>query len=128
LKAKQMNNEHNFNDDGGITLTSDFAYDELDAALGYEPTELDIEGALECMRRVWRWVYQTPCTDLDGFMCRCIVACWVFVPELRAETMTHIAGRFGKKKQSLGRWVVNFQKTFPEITKHLQHQKHFTDK
>lgn len=121
-------NENQYDDNGGVTLTCDFAYDQVESALGFEPAERDIEDALECQRRVWRWVYQPPCTDLDGFTCRCIVACWIFVPQLRAETMTHIAGRFGKKKQSLGRWVVNFQKTFPEISKHLQHQKHFNYK
>lgn len=116
--------KNKYDDAGAVTLVSDFSYDQVDRDLGYAPQERDLEDACECQRRVWGWVYQPPCADLDGFMCRCIVACWVFVPQLRAETMTYIAGRFGKKKQSLGRWVTEFKIAFPEVSKHLQHLRH----
>lgn len=119
-----MSDETKYDDAGQVTLVSDFSYDEIDERLGYAPSERDIEDALECQRRVWRWVYQPPCVDLDGFMCRCIVACWIFVPQLRSQTMTYVAGRFGKKKQSIGRWVDDFKTEFPEVSKHLQHLRH----
>ena len=116
--------EHFFDDLSNVTLTVDFDWasvDECDVSM----TEGNpMEVALEAQRRIWAWVYQPPCEDLDGFLCRCIVASWIFVPQLREETMVHVAGRFGKKKQSLGRWVADFKKVFPEISKHLQHLRH----
>lgn len=115
--------DRHFDDSGSTTLTTDFSYAEVDERLGYPTIEPDYDAILECQRRVWDWVYQEN-KDLDGFMCRCIVACWIFVPTNRAQTMTYIAGRFGKKKQSLGRWVDNFKLTFPEISKHLQHLRY----
>lgn len=116
--------ENKYDDRGAVTLVSDFSYDQVDRDLGFAPPERDLDDACECQRRVWRWVYQPPNVDLDGFMCRCIVACWVFVPQLRAETMTYIAGRFGKKKQSIGRWVADFKLQFPEVANHIQHLRH----
>lgn len=115
--------ERHFDDSGSITLTTDFSYAEVDDHLGCPNIDHDYDAILECQRRVWDWVYQEN-KDLDGFMCRCIVVCWIFVPTNRAQTMTYIAGRFGKKKQSIGRWVDNFKLTFPEISKHLQHLRY----
>ena len=108
-----------------VTATVDFAYDEIDRRVfGVETSaEEAIEESLECQRRIWQWVYQPPNKDMDGFVCRSIVACWVFVPPLRAYSMTDIAGRFGKKKQSIGRWVADFKKEFPAVAAHLQHIK-----
>lgn len=113
----------NYDEQGSVTLTTDFSYEDVDAHLGYELPKYDFDNILECQRRIWAWVYQEN-KDLDGFLCRCIVACWIFVPTNRAQTMTYIAGRFGKKKQSLGRWVADFKKTFPEIASHLQHLRY----
>lgn len=82
----------------------------------------DFTGIVELNHQVWEWVYQQPCKDMEGFFCRAIFACWIFVPDLRACTMTEIAGRFGKKKQSLGRFTESFLATFPQL-KSLQHFK-----
>lgn len=114
-----------WDDNQEVTLTTEFSYADVDRALGFMVEELDehIEDALECQRRIWSWVWQPPAEDLDGLFCRCVIACWVFVPSLRDYTMTDMAGRVGKKKQSLGRWVDDFKKTFPEITAHMQHIK-----
>ena len=117
-----------FDDSGSVTLTSEFSYDAVDQSLGFTPQERDVDDACECQRRVWQWVYQPPgqdpLKDLDGFVCRCIVANWIFVPALRSQTMTYVAGRFGKKKQSIGRWVDSFKFSFPEVSKHLQHLRY----
>lgn len=112
-----------YDDNKEITLTTEFPWSEVDEKVfGVVEKSPDwVESTLECQRRIWQWVYQGSCEDLDGFMCRSIVVCWVFVPVLRSYTMTEIAGRFGKKKQSLGRWVVDFKKEFPDVTAHLQH-------
>ena len=121
-----MSNQNNFYDAGEVTLTTSFAYGEVSKDLGepIEQTERNLEDLVEINRRIWQWVYQPPCKDLDGFNCRCIVASWIFVPEIRSESMTYIAGRFGKKKQSIGRWVADFKTQFPEVANHLQHIRH----
>jgi hypothetical protein len=108
-------------DDAGITQTVDFAYGDIDPEVN---DQLDIDAVLEMHRRVWQWVYQPPCKDLDGFFCRSIIACWLFVPLLRDCSQTEIAGRFGKKKQSLNRWLCEFKVEFPELADHIQHTKH----
>lgn len=110
--------------DGQVTLTEDFDYASVARGLGEtfdEPaTEDSIDLAAFQIRKLFHWVYQPPCQDLEGFTCRSIIACWIFVPQLRSYSMTEMAGRFGKKKQSLGRWVDDFKKVFPEL-KHLNH-------
>jgi len=110
-------------DEHGITQVVEFAYAEVEAHLDGDKTpEAALEAAMELERRLNEWTYQAPCADVDGFLCRSIVRAWIFVPMLRSYTMTEIAGRFGKKKQSLGRWVDQFKRDFPEI-KHLKHMR-----
>jgi hypothetical protein len=106
-------------DEHGVTQTVDFCYGEVEEI----PINTDLDAILEMNRRVWQWVYQPPNKDLDGFMCRCIIACWIFCPPLREYTQTDIAARFGKKKQSLNRWIVAFKRELPEVGQHLQHTK-----
>ena len=112
-------------DEAGITLTCDFDWHQVEQDLDGDNSRLAnsdaIDAICECQQRIWEWVYHAPCRDLDGFMCRAIIATWVFYSPMRAYSMTEIAGRFGKKKQSLGRWVVDFKIQFPEIVKHLAH-------
>ena len=109
-----------YDDLGSVTLTTEFPYSEVDGQR-YDPDLDPISAACECQRRVWSWVYQPPCEDIEGFICRCVIAAWVFVPQLRDYTMTEIAGRMGKKKQSLGRWVASFKREFPDLVKHIKH-------
>lgn len=113
-----------FDDNSQTTLTVDFDWASVDMDAVAMQMENQFDLALEAQRKVWAWVYQPPCKDLDGFLCRCIVVTWVFVPQLRSYSITDIAGRFGKKKQSIDRWVADFKKVFPEITDHLQHLRH----
>lgn len=116
-----------WDDNKNPTLTVGFEFSAVDrGAFGVDDDHSSNarDMACECQRRVWHWIYQPPCEDLDGWTCRCIVAAWIFVPQLRSYTMTRIAERFGKKKQSLGRWVADFKKEFPEVCKHLSHLKH----
>ena len=107
-------NEH------GITETVDFCYGEIDPPPN---PHCDIDIVIELNQRIWAWVYQELSVDLDGLMCRCIIALWIFVPSLRDYNQTQIAARFGKKKQSLNRWIVDFKREFPEIGNHLQHTR-----
>jgi hypothetical protein len=110
--------------DGQVTLTEDFDYAKVSRALGetWEEPEVndDIHVKAQDLAKLFQWHYQGECKDLDGWNCRAIILDWIFVPQLRSYSMTEMAGRFGKKKQSLGRWVDDFKKTFPEL-KHLSH-------
>ena len=120
-------------DESGATLACEFPYSEVEAKLDSEGpigllkhqiAEEARRESLECQWRIWDWVYDAGPKNLDGFVCRSIIACWVFVAPLRAKTMTQIAADFGKHKQSLGRWVDDFKVRFPEIANHLEHIKH----
>jgi len=126
-------------EEGGITLCDvpgaidramevgfdfDRVYDDLDGPEKDPASPDPMFAASEAVRLLFAWVYQPPCKDQEGFYCRAIIACWIFVPQLRSYTMTEMAGRFGKKKQSLGRWVEDFKREFPEVTRYMQHIKH----
>lgn len=112
----------NYEDDGSQTLAVDFSYPELEQ-LNHRYEFDPIDMACQCQRKVWEWVWQGDCRDKEGFFVRAAIACWIFVPALRDYTLTTMAGRVGKKKQSLGRWIEDFKKTFPELC-HIQHIKH----
>lgn len=77
--------------------------------------------AAEALRRLMDWAWQAPLQDIEGLVCRTVVLAWIFSPPLRSYTMTEIAGRVGKKKQSIGRAVDSFKSTFPDMAKHLRH-------
>jgi hypothetical protein len=72
------------------------------------------------LHNIFLWIYQPPCQDMNGFFCRNLIACWIFIPDLRECSMTTMAKTFAKKKQSLGRWVANVKLTFPELNR-LEH-------
>ena len=118
-----MSQGMNAYDEHGITQTVEaiVGQPETDAA---DSLACDVDAVLAMHNAVWQWVYQPPLADLDGFMCRAIIAAWVFCPQLRSYTQTEIAGRFGKKKQSLNRWIVSFKREFSDISNHLPHIKH----
>ena len=109
-----------YEDSGELTLAS-FPYADIDEHVFHiRGRDLSpIEAALECQRRVWQWIYNGQNKNLDGFNDRCIVASWVFNPMLRPESVTKVAGRFGKTKQSIDRCIDDFKKEFPEVVKHL---------
>jgi hypothetical protein len=128
-----MKDNHTAYDDlSQVTQTVDFSYEEIDRRFGVahlheeqleKLSEADVEKVCEMHRRIWDWVGQDCFKNLDGFNDRSIIAAWVFCSSLKWETksMTDLAGRFGKKKQSLGRWVDDFKKQFPEVANHMQH-------
>ena len=123
-----------FDDLSQITQTVDFAYADVDRdVFGVTEQENPLERCeprsaemtCECMRKLMQWVHQDECKDLDGLACRCIVLIWVFIPIMaHTYTMTAIAARYGKKKQSIERWTRDFKKEFPDIARHHPHLKH----
>ena len=121
-----------YDDHGAVTLACDFPFSQVDEpepqliAVPGRPSSIAIEMACECQRQIWEWIYQPPCEDIDGFVCRCIIATWIFNPHLHSYSEAEIARRFGKKKQSLDRWSQDFKRTFPYL-KTLQHFRHVTN-
>ncbi len=118
--------------DGHIEPTSDFPFDEI-----YERDEMDrvrgsrssplrddvedpltpeeMEAALRVFTKLLEWVWQNGAKNCEGLKIRAIIACWIFLKHLRPLSLTEIARGFGKKKQSLGRWVDDFKIAFPNI-------------
>ena len=121
--------ERHFDDSGSTTLTADFCYAEVDARLGHcdplinEKEQERFEAWCQYNSLMWGWITQGDIKNVDGFVCRSAIMAKVWDPALRELTYTELAGRVGKDKQSLGRWVEMLKLRFPEITKHLPHLK-----
>jgi len=111
------------NEAGQIEATTDFDYDELDARLFNVRPETDLEQfsaeemerGLKVFRVLTEWMWQDGMKNSDGLTIRSIIVCWIFLKHLHPLTLTEIARGFGKKKQSLGRWVDDFKRAFPHI-------------
>ena len=103
-------------------VSIDFDYESvfrnLDQIQSQDP---DHSEAAEAIRKLMAWIWQAPLGNPEGLLCRTTIVCWIFLPMLRGYTMTEMAGRIGKKKQSLGRWAAHFKQTFPEVAQHIQH-------
>jgi len=111
-------------DEAGITQTSELDWASVDAnVFGVIDTEFaewkEQQGRM--LSNIWQWVHQGRLDDIDGFHCRCIIVNWAFNELNWNDSMTEVAGQFGKKKQSISRWLVEFKKSFPDVVKHLPH-------
>ena len=78
-------------------------------------TPAEIAAACAVISRLVEWLWQDGMKNCDGLQNRATVLCWVFLSQLRTLTMTEMAKGFGKKKQSIGRAVDDFKRTFPKI-------------
>lgn len=104
-----------------LALVDDFPMEDvMDRLDGQKPRSSHPEAEGEAIRRIAEWMWQG-CANLDGFAVRAAVVCWIFHQPLRPYSMTRMAGRLGKKKQSLGRWVDSFKREFPAVTDHITH-------
>ncbi len=119
-----------FDDGGGRVETVDFDYDEIERQVfNHDPeAECDqlsaeeMELALKMFRRLLTWIFQNGMKNPEGLQIRSIVACWVMLEVLHPLSLTEIARGFGKDKQSLGRWVDEWKKEFPQIRNpHIKH-------
>ena len=110
-------------EDGQLEPTCNFPYDEVDQSLfGAEARKelndlsaADFEAASRVFRALVSWMWQNGMKNPQGLNLRAIIVCWVFLEHLRPLTLTELARAFGKKKQSLGRWVDDFKRAFPRI-------------
>jgi len=111
--------KHGHGEDGRIEPTIDFDYDAIDRSV-FEIDWENVSGAdLEASSKVFKamvgWVWQDGMRNPEGMNIRSIIVCWVFLDHLRPLTLTELSRAFGKKKQSLGRWVDDFKRAFPDI-------------
>ena len=117
----------NLYDEQGVTHAVNFCYgepEEKPRAFVVRGKEVDVDVVIEMHNRIWTWVSQPPLADEEGFLCRCIIMSWICVPCNRSYSQTAMAGRHGKKKQSLNRWIKNLKKTVPELSKYMEHMEH----
>ena len=105
-----------FDQEGQPEATTDFPYDEIDRRLSdpeSPPTRVDGEGRL--LKTVLEWVADKVPRHGNGLEIRATIAAWIFLPYLRGYTMTELAAMIGRDKQSVGRWVDDFRKSFPGV-------------
>lgn len=121
--------------DGHRTESVEFDYAEIDRRLGYvEPGETvstekimasNLEAYFLPLRETLDWILQKVPKNEDGIQIRAVIAGWIFLPHLNGAnslnpkekhlTLTDLAAMVGRDKQSLGRWVDDFKKTFPGV-------------
>jgi hypothetical protein len=105
-----------FDQEGQPEATVDFPYDEIDRRLSSPespPIRVDGEGRL--LRTILEWVADKVPRHGNGLEIRATIAAWIFLPYLRGYTMTELAAMIGRDKQSVGRWVDDFRRTFPGV-------------
>ena len=98
----------------------DFPYDQVDRDLGFVKEKVEDERATEALRRFSQWIAQGDLRDWDGVFCRMTNIIWILCPQLSSYSMSKMAKRVGKKKQSLGRWVDDFKREFPVTAKKMK--------
>lgn len=128
-----------FNDAGEIEPVTQFPYEQVgkdtdDGPDKLTPAELDemrrelselsqeeIDAALKMFRCLMRWVWQDAQKNANGLLIRSVIACWIFLEDVQQFSLTAIAYKFDRDKQSPGRWMPSFKKAFPMIkTPHMQ--------
>lgn len=122
VRVSPSDHEHAHAEDGHVEPIVGFDYATIDRAVFHVEPEDDpeilsadeIDAACAVFRKLVEWMWQNGMNQPEGLLIRAIIICWVFTPQLRALTLTQMAQGFGKKKQSLGRWVDDFKKAFPK--------------
>src|SRR5438128_2717486 len=120
-----MNHQTAFDENGKPTPVANFDYEAIDKNLQTDRKEIrracrngelsqeDFDRALALCGTLARWIFQSGRPDRGGLSIRAIIVCWHMLAEIRDQPLTQVALRFGKHKQSFGRWVDDFKKTFP---------------
>ena len=120
-----------FAEDGHIEPSIGFDYDSIDRhVFQIEPandrdrlTPEQADAACQMFRSLVEWLWSDAKKNVEGLQIRAMIICWLFVPEIQSLTLTEMARGFGKKKQSLGRWVDDFKPRFPWlVTCHMKNQ------
>jgi hypothetical protein len=83
----------------------------------------ELENALIVIRGLMAWTYQNGSTNTEGKAIRGAILEWLVLPHLHPLNLTQIAKGYGKHKQSFGRWVDDFKRTFPTVkTCHMKNE------
>jgi hypothetical protein len=126
LLAVLHHENYGFDENGARVGIAQFDYDQVDQDLtGYFPraekfTTKEIEAAVKVIDRLLIWIWQNGTRHPEGVKIRAIVVCWILLKPLRPFSLTHVSKLYGKKKQSLGRWVDQFKRDFGFITPHMR--------
>lgn len=110
-------------EDGSLARSQEFDYEAIDRnVFRVEPKDdsdefsaEEIDAACKVFTRLVEWIWQDGMKNVEGLQIRAIIVCWIFLSQLRPLTLTQMAAGFGKRKQSLGRWVDDFKRSFPRI-------------
>jgi len=116
-------------EDGHLTGTTDFDFEQVARDLGEwhpetdltELTSVEMEAARRALKEIARWMYQNGSKNPEGVKIRGIIFCWIFLEELHPLTETQLARGYGMHKQSIGRWIEDWKRCFPDIrTSHMR--------
>ena len=103
--------------DGSLTGVTEFPYDEVDRNLSgakeIEHLNASDEKAIRAVQKVVSWIFQSGKQNDEGYKVRATIAAWRALPQYHHYTETEMAALLGKYKQSVGRWVTDWKKTFP---------------
>ena len=106
-------------DDAPDKLTSAELAEMRKEMLALTPEEAD--AAIKMFHYIMRWVWQDGMKNPNGLLIRSVIVCWMFLEELQQHSLTAIAYKFDRDKQSIGRWMPSFKKAFPMIkTPHMK--------
>jgi hypothetical protein len=132
--------EFGFSEDGSRCAVTQFDYDAVDAAFTQDlssyfktkkprkahaekPEEFtvkELDAAIKVIDRLLCWIWANGMRNPEGVKIRAIVACWILLKPLRVFSLTGVSKLYGKKKQSLGRWVDQFKQDFRFLTPHMR--------
>lgn len=110
-------------EDGHLTGVTEFDWDQVERELGSwspesdltELTPQEMEAARRALKIILQWVFQNGSKNIQGVGIRAVIACSVFLEELHPLTETQLARGYGMHKQSIGRWVEDWKRCFPDL-------------
>jgi hypothetical protein len=113
-------------EEGQVVGIENFPFDEIDRRLGFAEQDNSAEERdfkeIRALQVMLRWIMANQ--KSEGILIRALIVCWTFLPELHPLELTELANKFGKHKQSFGRWHDDFKILFPEVrTQHMRHNE-----
>jgi len=124
-----MHEDYGFDENGRKVWVTQFDYDKVDQDLSkYSQrketfTAKEVDAAIKVIDKLLCWVWHNGMRNPEGIKIRAIVVCWILLKPLRPFSLTGISKLYGKKKQSLGRWVDQFKREFKFLTPHMRPAK-----
>lgn len=119
-----------FSENHSPQLVGDFDYDAIDervfGVLGKEATEHQRDMAVELARKWIAWVFNDTIRkgvrNKSSIGLRAAALSWILLPEIHDRySLTQFSIVLKRDKQSMGRFVADFKKTFPGV--HNRHMR-----